>query len=254
MPMEGQHNVFYLEHDIDHKQWCDDTLYPSQLPSLTGAESSTDSYSVSIDELPTQDLEHNPTTYIAFVLSAIGCVVVYPIIAENIKIDEKKGSTASKKPKAYYQFWGAHVVILTLLIYTFRSVNLNITPSIGGIFAAYIVSTIFNYFYIFGGDKLNTPTQSCICHWFCKKGCSIVVTIISLFMVALFVSLCIIILPTVIFIYYLYPAHTLIRMPFIINSILYINSLLALLLFQCERLCFILVKFISERLNCIRCI
>ena len=54
--------------------------------------------------------------------------------------------------------------------------------------------------------------------------------------------------------YYLYPAHTLIRMPFIINSILYTNSLLALLLFQCERLCFILVKFISERLNCIRCI
>ena len=94
------------------------------------------------------------------------------------------------------------MVILTLLIYTFSSVNLNITPSIGGIFAAYIVSTIFNFFYIFGGDKLNTPTQSCICHWFCIKGCSIVVTIISLFMVALFVSLCIIILPTVIFIYY----------------------------------------------------
>ena len=75
-------------------------VYPSQLPSLTGAGSSTNSYSVSIDELPSQDLEHNPTTYIAFVLSAIGCVVVYPIIAENIIINKKKDSTASKKPKA----------------------------------------------------------------------------------------------------------------------------------------------------------
>ena len=184
-------------------------------------------------------------------LSFIGVMVIYPMIAKKIDNKNKKPEstdnnetqpTASKKPKAYYQFWAAHVIILALLIYTLKSVNLKITFYIGFIFGLYALMSILTFLYIFGGDKFNTPTHFYTCNWLWKKICSILITIASLFMVTVFISLCIIALPTVIFIYYLYPAHTLIRLPFIINSILYINSLLALLLFQCERICYTISK------------
>ena len=48
----------------------------------------------------------------------------------------------------------------------------------------------------------------------------------------------IILLPNIILIYNLYPTRTLLRLPLLINSVLYINTLTALLLFQCERLWF----------------
>ena len=216
-----------------------------QLPLPT--ESSTGPHSVSTDELPSHDLEYNPLTVIALMLSVIGGIVIFPMIAEKIKIndkDKKSKTAASKKPKAYYQFWATHVVILALLIYTLKSVQMKVTVSLGIIFGFYVALVLGAFLYLFAGDKFNTPTQCCICHRFCKKGCSIVVTMTSLFMITLFVSLCIVILPTVIFIYYLYPANTLIRMPFIINSILYVNSLLALLLFQCERLSCVITKLL----------
>ncbi len=51
--------------------------------------------------------------------------------------------------------------------------------------------------------------------------------------------------PTIILVYYVYPTRTLVRLPFIISAIIYINSLAALLLFQCERAFYINLKCYS---------
>ena len=198
----------------------------------------TDSYVVTIDKISNLIL----FDLIAFILSGYAGWVIYPIIARKIK------STANKKPKAYYQFWAGHVIMLTLLIYTLQSAYFSLYTKI--VFGISAVLSICMYWYIFTEKKFNTPTQCCVCHWICKKSSSIIMALVSLYITTIFIYLCIIALPTVIFIYYLYPTHTLIRLPFIINSILYINSVLALLLFQCETLCFVYTKYFTKKLKC----
>ena len=167
---------------------------------------------------------------------------MYHIIAEKIKATEKR------KPKVYYQFWAAHVVMIGLLIHTL--IRINITPIIYVALGFSFIMNILYYRSTLLEVRFDTPTQFCICHQAIKIGCSIIMAIGSLYLITISIYLCITALPTVIFIYYLYPARTLIRLPFIINSILYINSLLALLLFQIERLCFVFTKSCSAKLRC----
>ena len=84
-----------------------------------------------------------------------------------------------------------------------------------------------------------TMELNVLCKFFCKCKCyNYTVLFISLYILYTFTFLFLYIAPTIILIFYLYPVHTIIRLPFILNSILYTNSVLALLIYQCERCCY----------------
>ena len=148
--------------------------YPLQLPSFIYTARTTDSYVVTTDEISNL-ISFN---LIVSVLTASAGLVIYPIIAENIK------STASKKPKAYYQFWAAHVVILAVFIYTVESVTdyFSLYNFVFG-FSILISISICVHLYIFSKERFNTPTQCCICHRYCKKGCSNLMTVASIYII-----------------------------------------------------------------------
>lgn len=84
--------------------------------------------------------------------------------------------------------------------------------------------------------ELDTPTQCCRgSHYFLL--CHYLMIQLSSIILSMFLSLFIFSIPTIILVYYLNPTGTLLHLPLIINAALYMNSLLALLLYQCER-CF----------------
>ena len=156
-------------------------------------------------------------------------LVLYPTIREKTKSTDTK-----KRPKAFYQFWASNVVILALTVDTLVNNNLDdimlvtiiiiITSSLS---SATKIYSIYNCYMMLRGGR-NTCAQYNIM--------SCILYTASLVLYSTAISLFIVVTPALIFIFYLYPTHTLIRLPFIINSILYTNSLLALLLYQCERL------------------
>ena len=154
---------------------------------------------------------------------------IFPI--EKIESDPKNGI----KPKAYFQFWASQLLILGLGIWTivknFHGNNFNFGSI--SIIGMPLMIPLFTICY--SPIDLNTPTQWCCC---CKGFCHVTVTFMSIAITTFFCIVFITSIPSIILIYYLHPVQTLARLPFVINSILYINSLLALLLYQLERCCY----------------
>lgn len=93
----------------------------------------------------------------------------------------------------------------------------------GSLGSAYLAQIFGRHYHV------ATPTQCCRCCKVCSHG---TVFLISVCIVSFFFILLPNLIPTMISVYYLYPTRTLARL---INSALYINSLTALLLFQCEK-------------------
>ena len=192
--------------------------------------SNTGSYSESMGNAPLALF----SVPVVMILSIPILVVMYPIAEENIK------SKGSKRPKAFYQFWASHVVILAIIIHTLAKSD--------GFIILYIVATIgiciallmlpFNVLYVCTRDRSETTVdqdgdETVSTHSCCTCQCTISVLSIMLFELAICLFLAM--TPALIFIFYLYPTQTLIRLPFIINAIFYTNSLLALFFYQCER-------------------
>ena len=148
-------------------------------------------------------------------------------------------SKSSRKPKAYFQFWAFHVFATSFVIYTaiqnshveqYIIVDITLIPIAFGTIYGFLILTKFD---------IETPTHFCKC---CQGYCHCIVLWMSLCSSLLIITFGLFSIPTIILVYYLYPARTLLRLPLLTNAILYINSLLALLLFQCERLCFLCAK------------
>ena len=148
-------------------------------------------------------------------------------------------SKSSRKPKAYFQFWAFQVFATSFVLYTVSQnshiekyiiVAITLTPIAYGTTYGVLVLTKFD---------IETPTHFCKC---CQGYCHFIVLWMSLCSSLLIITVVLFSIPTIILVYYLYPARTLLRLPLLTNAVLYINSLLALLLFQCERLCFLCAK------------
>lgn len=177
--------------------------------------------------------------FVASFLSVVIIVTFFPIVQMKIE------SNAGKKPKAYFQFWASQVLILALGVWTVirssfynsnGSIDSDDNPNNGMFFnvliPSFLIAPLLVPYFLYRTD-MNTPTQCCCCKHFCHVG----VTCLSIIITSFFISIFIVSIPSIILIYYLFPVQTLIRLPFVINSVLYVNSVSALLLFQVEK-CF----------------
>ena len=136
-----------------------------------------------------------------------------------------------RKPKAYFHFWAFHLFALLFMSFIALSYRHNtsfpiVSFSIVLLAVGIMVSIAYN---------VETPNHCCRCsrYLFCFSHFSLI--FISVCLLTTFTTYFIFSIPTIFLVYYLYPIRTLIRLPLIINAVIYINSLLALLLFQCER-------------------
>ena len=154
---------------------------------------------------------------------------VLPFVYSRAKVVTQ--SKSSRKPKAYFQFWAFHVFAIVLVMYT---IGKNFER--GNIILAMLIVVAF-FGTILGllspSLDIETPTHCCRC---CHSFSHGIVLWIAVCTSLLIISFALFTIPTIMFVYYLYPARTLLRLPLLTNAVLYINSLLALLLFQCERL------------------
>ena len=174
--------------------------------------------------------------------------VLYPTIRKKIKSTDTK-----KRPKAFYQFWASNVVILALIVYTLVK-NLDdimqMTTIISALFslfnAAFYNGTIYRVCVKKGGGR---GRVACTCSITLCMSCTFYTASLALLLTA--ICLFLVLTPALIFIYYLHPTQTLIRLTFTINSILYTNSLLALLLYQCERSAYMCIyKLVLSKHTC----
>ena len=150
-------------------------------------------------------------------------MLVYPVLAERIK-PNKEG----KRPKLYFQFWAFHILITVLglnyiIIHNKRMFKVH-PIMIALCFPVIILCHIVVYYYS-KTRKFGYFISNCI--------------------LSLFIFILLTLAPTVILIFYVYPVHTIIRLPFILNSMLYTNSLLALLFHHFKRI----VSSISNKLQ-----
>ena len=136
--------------------------------------------------------------------------------------------TKKRKPKAYFQCLGFHLFSLVLLSYTLHLNNVSLNSPLA-FTSGLMVGAVINLLW----SDVETPTHCCR-----SSQCFCMLMFMSVCLLFAFTAYFIFSIPTIILVYYLYPTRTLLRLPLIINAVLYINSLLALLLFQCERCCF----------------
>lgn len=179
---------------------------------------------------------------VACFLTIIIMITIFPLVKETIE------ARNGHKPKAYFQFWASQVIILALgiwivvknSVFNNNGINTNVDNSafVSVILSQICLTGLMIPFYLavcqLTGIDISTPTQCCCC---IKNLFHIILIIFSLMITSSFILIFISMIPSIIFIYYLYPVETLAHLPFVINSILYVNSLTALLLYQCER-CF----------------
>ena len=212
-----------------------------QLPSFANNSGSLGSYTVGDVENDLGSTYIALAPFIAAFLSIIIILTFFPIVQK--KIESKNGI----KPKAYFQFWASQPLILVLGMWTivknsyFNSngnIDSNNNVHISVFFTLTIVVVIvmtlllLPFISMLSLFDLNTPTQCCC---YCKVFVRVSITFMSLATTTFFSMVFLISIPSIILIYYLHPVQTLARLPFVINSILYINSLGALLLYQLER-------------------
>ena len=154
--------------------------------------------------------------------------------------------TPGKKPRAYFLFWGFHLFALGQFIYTFHwnvtNNNNDITSYyviIGSILVGPIVGSVCPLSWRF---DIETPCSK----WIPHKVVLFFSTIV-LYAFALFIA--VYAMPMIIFIFYLNPIGTLLCFTMILNTILYITALLELLVYQCKRLRYSIVKGKSKGRN-----
>ena len=182
------------------------------------------------------------TPLVASLLAFIFVAAMFPILKEQI--ETKNGN----KPKAYFQFWASQVLILVLGLWTviknfafnsngFVKTNVDnylfflasVQPSLMLSLPTLLFPVLFSHSY-----DISTPTQCCCCF---KNVFHIIILCLSFLTTFLFLVIFISTVPSIILIYFLNPVQTLAHFPFTVNSILYVNSLMALLLYQFERCC-----------------
>ena len=173
------------------------------------------------------------------IASFLSVGVLVTVYSQAKIVTQSKGS---RKQKAYYQFWAFQVFATSFVLYTVIQ-NSHIEQYILAITLLSIALGILCGMYITKFD-IETPTHFCKC---CQSYCHCIVLWMSLCSSLLITTFALFSIPTIILVYYLYPARTLLRLPLLTNAVIYINSLLALLLFQCERLFYPCMKNVKLR-------
>jgi uncharacterized membrane protein len=214
------------------------------MPSLAGGPKNTDSY-----VLPTGLSNSIGLVYfcvpvlIGYFLALAALVMVYTHIKSKIKAEDKN------IPKAYFQFWAAHISGLAYLfasnIHNFIQPDLRIEITSAAMVVLLIASgLLFAALCLEPLGSLRIPVQ-----WLCRSQCRSqccshcctcerIIGFFTTIIVIYTITLAVISIPNIIFIFYLYPARSLVRLPLLINAALYVNSLLALLIYQFERSCY----------------
>ena len=184
---------------------------------------------------------HPPLNVYWIVSSSIPfAFAVFALPALYLQAKSSTESTEERKPKAYFQFWGFHIFVLLFLIYTaiynshqeayivivwfFTVVNL------------LVYNTVTRYF-IKSELDIETPTHCCRCSPRVMVCCHHLMLWLSTWILLVFTTFFLYSIPTILLIYYLNPVGTLLHLPLVINAVLYTNSLLALLIYQCESCC-----------------
>lgn len=205
------------------------------MPIFANQSESTGSYSI-------MDKQHHYSYVIvvavlACVLSVVALLAIYSVA---------KGKIETKKNKAYFQFWASHIFFLGFTVYTTID-NFNETSTtikfyllLGIILWGIVIGSTITLLGFTAFD-LNTLVY-CGCQR-CMTCSHFFALWISIMSILYFTALFIFLIPNIILVYYLYPTRTLIRLPLLINSVLYINSLIALFIFQCERLAHLIDQF-----------
>lgn len=140
-------------------------------------------------------------------------------------------------PKFYFHFWAFHLVMFGSVAYTVSA----------GLLSSYAVDFVFAVVHVICGlillslimclgcaneKNFNTPTRS-----FNGDRAHRTVMVISMFLLLYFPYVLVNTSPSFFLSLYRYPLQTLVWCAFAFTATLYVNALLALLLFQCERCC-----------------
>ena len=179
------------------------------------------------------------SSYIVMALST----PLFAIISEAINDSSGKG----RKPKLYYHFWAAILLIVGGLwgyeiIYHFHLTN---NTSYGIPFFLMVFMSLIGTAIAISSDKkikaFSVPLSECCCCVYskkCRNRWSCVMTIMGMYFTISLLTYLLYAVPTIVFVYYLYPTRTLIRVPFIIGAIFYTITLQSLVLYQFEILCY----------------
>ena len=94
------------------------------------------------------------------------------------------------------------------------------------------------------GDKtqlFSAPLLECGCNKQCMVLWSWIMTVVGFFITLSFIVYLLYAIPTIVFVYYLYPTCTLIRVPFIIGALFYTIALTSLVLYLFEKFCTVIL-------------
>lgn len=210
--------------------------------------------------------------YGSIILSLSFCiapnVLIFKILNQSIKMKLKRATIfhgdmikrriSTHKPKLYYHFWSALILLspfvcIKLLTYFQNPQNVLIFVAflINSLIAA-IVNTLYGYLFVVGSFTaplkditFTVPMtvlftgKNCCCYLCCSSCCSKMIQFFMTFTAMFFVNFLLLYLlcaiPTIVFVYYLYPTRTLIRVPFIITALFYTIALGACVLYLTEK-------------------
>ena len=168
---------------------------------------------------------------------------LYVTISESIKTTDKG------KPKLYYHFWSS-VLLIVIGVWIYSIIYHLFRPPIQddqlyiAMFVVMIISSLFGVFIAFStvakergkAHIFSVPLLECCCHnGRCMVIWSCFMTMVGFFVTLSFVVYLLYAIPTIVFVYYLYPTRTLIRVPFIIGAIFYTITLTSLVLYLFEK-------------------
>ena len=166
-----------------------------------------------------------------------------------VTISKSIETTDKGKSKLYYHFWSAAVLIVVGLwvyeviyhVHNIKSYQSKIPYSLLLMLMVMIsfFGTIIAFWTVGGKVKLFSAPLSgcccCTCSKRCRTGWSCCMTAIGMYLMISLVTYLLYATPTIVFVYYLYPTRTLIRVPFIIGAIFYTIALQSLVLYQFEK-------------------
>ena len=169
---------------------------------------------------------------------------LYVTISEAISYGESSGN---RKPKLYYHFWSAILLIIGGLWGYEVIYHIICFKSTGYFYIVLlflmILMSLFGTIVAFSSDEkikaFSAPLSECCC---CSKRYrnrwSCIMTIVGVYFTISLIIYLLYAAPTIVFVYYLYPTRTLIRVPFITGAIFYTITLQSFILYQFEICCY----------------
>ena len=179
---------------------------------------------------------------------------LFVTISESIEIM----TDCKVKPKLYYHFWSS-VVLIIFGIWGYGVIYHIIT--LGTPYAIVLMLMIMTSFFgtlttilvSVGGRRkpFYAPFFGCCCCFKklikCRTCWSWFMTITGMYFILSLVAYLLYAAPTIVFVYYLYPTRTLIRVPFIIGAIFYTITLQSWVFYQFEKVIYIIYNYIMNR-------